>query len=146
MGWKARVKEIADRNPNAVPPELLTDSSKHDSRRWPETLKNVARNAVVAVVSIATIFYGLHILSVSYELDAAQIRYALAIASFLFASLFCLMSESLIEDGVKTVLVLAIGLTLAFSIPLPWCVMPGFGAAVGSIANWTVKATMGQHY
>jgi hypothetical protein len=60
MGWKARVREIADRDPDAVPPELHADSSSPDSRRWPIIQKNAIRNAGIGITLIGAVFGAMH--------------------------------------------------------------------------------------
>ena len=146
MGWEARVREIADRDPDAVPPELLADSSSPDSRRWPIIQKGAIRNAVIGITLIGAVFGAMHGLAVAYELNAGRLQIALAIVSCVFGGLFCLLGESVIEDGVKSVIIGVMGCMFAWLFPLPWCLMPGASAVVGSIVNGTIQATLGRYF
>jgi hypothetical protein len=146
MGWKARVREIADRDPEAVPPELLAGTSHRDSRRWPVIQKNAIRNAMIGITLIGAVFWAMHGLALGNDLNAGQLHAALGIASCIFAGLFCLLGESLIEDGVKSVIIAITGCMFAWLFPLPWCLMPGAGAVVGSIVNGTIQGTLGRYF
>ena len=146
MGWKARVREIADRDPEAVPPELLARASERQSPRWPVIQKNAIRNTILGVAMIGAVFWAMHGLALGYDLNAGRLHAALGIASCIFAGLFCLLGESVIEDGVKSVIVVTTGCMLAGLFPLPWCLLPGAGAIVGSIVNSTIQGTLGRYF
>lgn len=147
MGWKARVREIADRDPEAVPTELLADSSSTASRRWPIIQKNALRHAVIGITLIGAVFGAMHGLALGYDLDAGRLKIALAIVSCVFGGLFCLLGESLIEDGVKSVVIGVTGVVIFIELlPLPVCLIPGAGAVVGSIVNGTIRATFGRYF
>jgi hypothetical protein len=67
--------------------------------------------------------------------------------SGVFGGLFCLLGESLIEDGVKSVVIGVTGVVMFTELfPLPWCLVPGAGAVVGSIVNGTIQATFGRNF
>ena len=142
MGRKARVREIADRDPDAVPPELLAVSSNPDSRRWPIIQKNAMRNSVIGISLIGAVFGAMHALALGYDLNSGRLHIALAIASLGFGGLFCLLGESVIEDGVKSVIIGVTACMFAWWFPLPWCLMPG----AGSIVNGTIHATVGRYF
>ncbi|QDT36532.1 hypothetical protein [Stratiformator vulcanicus] len=146
MGWKARVREIADRDPEAVPPELLAESVRGDTRRWPVIQKNAIRNAVIGITLIGAVFWAMHGLALGYDFNVGRLHAALGIASCAFAGLFCLLGESVIEDGVKAVIIIAIGCMFAGLFPLPWCLLPGAGAVVGSVVNGTIQVTLGRYF
>ena len=140
------MRASADRNPAAAPPELLAKSPKDDSRRWPTIQKNAIQNAFIGIALIGAVFWGMHSLALGYNLNAVRLLAALGITSCIFAAVFCLLGESTIEDGVKTILIGATGGMYAWWFPLPWCLLPGAGAIVGSIVNRTVRATLGRYF
>jgi len=146
MGWKARVRNIADRDPDAVPTELLADASSTDSRRWPIFQKNALRHAVIGITLIGAVFGAMHGLALGHDLDAGRLKIALAIVSGVFGGLFCLLGESLIEDGIKSFIIAVMGCVFAQWFPLPWCLIPGAGAVIGSIVNGTIKATFRRYF
>ena len=146
MGWKARIREIADRDPDLVPPELLADSSSTNSRRWPIIQMNAIRHAVIGIMLIGAVFGAMHGLALRYDLNAGRLQIVLAIVSCVFGGLFCLLGESVFEDGVKSVIIGVMGCMLAWWFPLPGCLIPGAGAVVGSIVNGTIQATLGRHF
>jgi len=146
MGWKAKIREIADRDPGAVPPELLAESSTPDSRSWPIVQKNAIRNAAIGIASIGTVFVAMYGLALGYDLDAVRLLIALGFVSCVFSGLFCLLGESVIEDGAKSVVIGVTGCMFAWLFPLPWCLLPGAGAVVGSIVNRTIQATLGRYF
>lgn len=146
MGWKTRVREIADQAPDAVPPELLSESTQGDCRRWPVIQKNAIRNAFIGITLMGAVFLAMHGLALGYDLNAGGFHAALGIASCVFASLFCLLGESVIEDGVKSVIIGVTGCMFAGVFPLPWCLMPGAAAVVGSIVNGAMRGTLGRYF
>ena len=146
MGWKARVREIADRDPDAVPPELRADSCRGESRRWPVIQKNAIRNATIGITLTVAVFWTMYGLALGFDLNAGRLQAALGIASCILAGLFCLLGESVTEDVVKSVIIAVTGCMFAWLFPLPWCLMPGAGAVVGSIANGTLQGTLGRHF
>jgi hypothetical protein len=99
---------------------------------------------VIGAALIATSFCGMHQLAGSCGLNAAPLHFSLVVASFAFAGLFCLMGETEVEDGIKCAAILFAGCLLAWVFPLPWCLLPGLGAVIGSVANWTMQATVGR--
>lgn len=67
----------------------------------------------------------------------------IAIATSVFAVVFCVMGESIIEDGVKTVMIGLMGLmslaVIPTSVPLSLAMTPGVACIVASSLNWWLK-------
>ncbi len=146
MGWKSRIREDADEKPEAGPSELHEESSNGQSRRWPVIQKNAIRTLMIGVAIIAVVVWAMHRLALDYELNTWRLHFAVGIASCIFAGLFCLHGESVVEDGVKSAIIAIIGCLLAGFFPLPWCLVPGVGAVVGSTVNGTIQGTLGRYF
>ena len=140
------MRESAAPNSEAVPPEIPSNLPPSDSRRWPVIQKNAGRSAFVGIALVGVVFVVMHSLALGYDLNAGRLLAALGVASCVCASLFCLLGESAIEDCVKTILIGVTGCMFAWWFPLPWCLLPGAGAIVGSIVNRTVRATLGRYF
>lgn len=114
-------------------------------RRWPRVQPNALRNAAIGsttAILTLTIYWVL----VVGDDASTKVSVIFVVCTVILSGLFVLTGESLIEDGVKSAMLMFLGLLLLRSFPASWCLAPGFAAIVGTIVNGTIQGTLGRYF
>lgn len=123
-------------------------SESHDlnaDRRWPRVQPNALRNAAIGI-STAILTLTIYWVLVVGDDASTKLIVTSVVCTVILSGLFVLLGESPIEDGVKSAIIMFLGLLFLHSFPASWCLAPGFAAIVGAIVNATMQGTIGRYF
>ena len=123
-------------------------SESHDSnadRRWPRVQPNALRNASIGILT-ALLTLAIYWMLVVGDDASTKLLITFVLCTVILSGLFILLGESPIEDGVKSAMILFLGLLFLHSFRASWCFAPGFAAIMGTIVNATIQGTIGRYF
>lgn len=124
---------------------MCETSDQSSTRRWPVIQPHAFRNAITGLFSVCAITAGYRFFIVGGPVSQS-LYLTIILCTLLFTLLFTLLGESVIEDGVKSAMILFLGCLWLHSITASWCLAPGFSAIIATIVNVTMQATVGRYF
>ena len=112
---------------------------------WPDFQPNARRNVfygLLALVASVACYWYLYVGGAF----SPQLSLTIIVCATILTRTFTIMGESLIEDCVKSALVLILGCLFLPLFPASWCLAPGLSAIIATIINATIQSTIGRHY
>ncbi len=119
----------------------------NEKRRWPRVQPNALKNASIGILT-ATLTLTIYWFLVVGSGASNTLIITFVLCTVMLSGLFVLLGESPIEDGVKSAMILFLGVLFLFLTPFraSWCFAPGFAAIVGTIVNATMQSTIGRYF
>lgn len=145
MDEKTRAPQVDVRDPELGAPKMLDESSSGNSQSGLSFPIKTVRNVLIVITLISAVFWAMHSLAVIWGLNIGLFHAVLGFATFVLTVLFCVMGQTVVEDGVLTVITTITGFMASAFFPLPWCLVPAAGILVGSIVNGAIQIPQGRY-